>query len=179
MPTCAEAGLILWLGKDFQTKCLTQDPLTVVSNIRQNVTLRFYTLAPVKHGGFLIKYSVLPASNNATVRLQCYIAPIVSQSSVSSKFPMPHLSQQTLQVSDMNNQINAVVDQGRREDGSGREEVLSPSLTTSHFNNFMEQFPSEYGVTPPIHGVLEGDEVCERISRHEIFVFTLYRVLCH
>ncbi|CAF0928363.1 unnamed protein product [Didymodactylos carnosus] len=75
LPSCAEAGLILWMGSDYQTKCLTQDPLTVVGNVQQNVTLRFYTLNNMKHGGFLIKYSVLPVSNNATVRLQCYTAP--------------------------------------------------------------------------------------------------------
>ncbi|CAF4855367.1 unnamed protein product, partial [Rotaria sp. Silwood2] len=66
---CSESGLILWIGQDFQTKCLTQDPITIISNIQQNITFRFYTLKSIKKGGFLIKYSLLPESNNGTVRL--------------------------------------------------------------------------------------------------------------
>ncbi|CAF4829195.1 unnamed protein product, partial [Rotaria socialis] len=115
---CAEAGLILWLGQDFQTKCLTQEPLTVVSNVKQNVTLRFYTLAHAKHGGFLIKYSILPASNNATVRLQCYVAPAVKRPPLSANFPSPNLSQQQPpHPPNMNNEMNVAIDQERQEDG--------------------------------------------------------------
>lgn len=82
LPSCAEAGLFFWLGDDFQTKCSIQDPITLVGNPEQNVTLRFYTVANVRHGGFLIKYSVLPASDSATVRLQCSPGLDVSQPSL-------------------------------------------------------------------------------------------------
>ncbi|CAF4568275.1 unnamed protein product [Rotaria sp. Silwood1] len=156
LPTCAEAGLILWLGQDFQTKCLTQDPLTVVSNVQQNVTLRFYTLASVKHGGFLIKYSVLPVSNNATVRLQCYVAPAVSRPPATTKFPAPNISQQpSLHASNMNNEMNVPIDQERREGGGEREEVPSPSLVVTHPNDLIKRFPSGHDVAPPILGTLE------------------------
>jgi hypothetical protein len=84
LSTCAESGLILWLGQNFQTKCLTQDPVTLVSNEQENITLRFYTLADLKQGGFLIKYSVSPSSHNATVRLHCYAAPAFIRSSISN-----------------------------------------------------------------------------------------------
>ncbi|CAF1260994.1 unnamed protein product [Rotaria magnacalcarata] len=96
LPTCAEAGLLLWIGQDSQTKCLTQEPVTLVSSIQQNVTFRFYTLKTTnKQAGFLMKYSVLPESNNATVRLQCYVASsssssmnrsIISNSLLASKY---------------------------------------------------------------------------------------------
>ena len=82
LPSCVEAGLFFWLGDDFQTKCSIQDPITLVGNPQQNVTLRFYTVANVRHGGFLIKYSVLPASDSATVRLQCHPGLDVSQPSL-------------------------------------------------------------------------------------------------
>jgi hypothetical protein len=89
LPTCAEAGLILWFGQDFQTKCLTQNPLILISNPEQNVTLRFYTLKNLKQGGFLLKYSLSPESDNATIRLHCYAAPMISRSVVSnSSLPM-------------------------------------------------------------------------------------------
>ena len=94
----------------------TQDPLTVVSNVQQNVTLRFYTLAHAKHGGFLIKYSVLPVSNNATIRLQCYVAPAVSRPPAAANLPAPNLSQQqpSVESPDTNNVMNIGIDQGRR-----------------------------------------------------------------
>jgi hypothetical protein len=84
LPICAEAGLILWLGQDYQTKCLTQDPITILSNTQQNITLRFYTLKTNKQGGFLMKYSVLPESNNATVRLQCYATSPINRSMIAN-----------------------------------------------------------------------------------------------
>lgn len=171
LPTCAEAGLILWLGQDFQTKCLTQDPLTVVSNVQQNVTLRFYTLAQVKHGGFLIKYSVLPVSNNATIRLQCYLAPAVGRPPVSTNLPPPNLSQQSpVQIANTNNGMSVLIDQERRESGSAREEIPSSSLVATHSNDLIKRFPSGHDVAPPILGTLEEDKVCEHISRHEMFV---------
>jgi len=178
LPTCAEAGLILWLGQDFQTKCLTQDPLTVVSNVQQNVTLRFYTLAHIKHGGFLIKYSVLPVSNNATVRLQCYVAPAVNRPPPSTNLPMPNLSQEhTLQVPNTNNEVNIAIDQGGGGGigiGGGNRiegEVLRfPSLTDSHSDDLTKRVPSGHDGAPPILGILEEHKVCENVSKHEIFV---------
>ncbi|CAF0793189.1 unnamed protein product [Adineta steineri] len=162
LPTCAEAGLILWLGQDFQTKCLTQDPLTVVSNIQQNVTLRFYTLAHVKHGGFLIKYSVLPVSNNATVRLQCYVAPAVSRSPIAQNFPIENMPQQpSLHVPITNNEMNPPIDQGRGNGGEGGEdrieggEIPFPSLVATHSNDLIKRFPSAHDGAPPILGILE------------------------
>ncbi|CAF3504136.1 unnamed protein product [Rotaria socialis] len=156
LPTCAEAGLILWLGQDFQTKCLTQEPLTVVSNVKQNVTLRFYTLAHAKHGGFLIKYSILPASNNATVRLQCYVAPAVKRPPLSANFPSPNLSQQQPpHPPNMNNEMNVAIDQERQEDGGEREEIPLPPLVVTHSNDLIKRFPSGHDVAPPILGTLE------------------------
>jgi hypothetical protein len=160
LPTCAEAGLILWLGQDFQTKCLTQDPLTVVSNIQQNVTLRFYTLSHIKHGGFLIKYSVLPISNNATVRVQCYVAPAVSRPPEITNFPVPNLSQHPpLQMPNTNNEINIAVDQG------GGEGIPLPPLDATHSNDLIRRFPSEHAVVPPLTGTLEEPKVCANILR--------------
>ncbi|CAF0731287.1 unnamed protein product [Rotaria sordida] len=156
LPTCAEAGLILWLGQDFQTKCLTQDPLTVVSNIQQNVTLRFYTLAHVKHGGFLIKYSVLPVSNNGTVRLQCYVAPAVNRTPVSTNFPIPNLSKQpSLHISNMNNEMNVPIDQERRVGGGEREDIPLSSLGVTHSSDLIKRYPSDHDIAPPILGTLE------------------------
>ena len=174
LPTCAEAGLILWLGQDFQTKCLTQEPLTVVSNIQQNVTLRFYTLTNVKHGGFLIKYSVLPVSNNATVRLQCYVAPAVSRSPGSTKLSPQNLSPHSmLTMANPNNEMNIVIDQAggnsvdgnsidnsnREGEGTAGEVPLSP-LAASHSNDLIKRFPSGQDFVPPILGTLEEHKVC-------------------
>jgi hypothetical protein len=172
LPTCAEAGLILWLGQDFQTKCLTQDPLTVVSNIQQNVTLRFYTLAHAKHGGFLIKYSVLPVTNNATIRLQCYVAPAVSRPPASTNFPTPNLSQQPpLQIPGMPDGMDMMIDpQG---------DVPIPPLIVTHPNDLTKLLPSDQNDAPPILGTLEEHKVCEKISRDEVFVFLFFRRLCH
>ncbi len=155
LPTCSEAGLILWLGQDFQTKCLTQDPLTVVSNIQQNVTLRFYTLAHIKHGGFLIKYSVLPLSNNATVHLQCYVAPAVTRPPAVTNFPIPNLSQQP--SFSMSNMDNAV-------DRRGEDNVPSLPSDIIHSNDLIKHFPSERDVVPPILGTLEEHKVCDNIN---------------
>ncbi|CAF4200733.1 unnamed protein product, partial [Rotaria sp. Silwood2] len=52
-PICNEAALLLWIGQDFQTLCLQQDPITYISNIQQNITCQFYTL----------KTNILPNSN--------------------------------------------------------------------------------------------------------------------
>ncbi|UJR13503.1 hypothetical protein I4U23_000517 [Adineta vaga] len=84
LPTCAEAGLILWFGQDFQTKCLTHNPIILISTVDQNVTLRFYSLKSMKQGGFLMKYSVSPESKNATVRLRCYSSLNVTQSLITN-----------------------------------------------------------------------------------------------
>ncbi|CAF4716887.1 unnamed protein product, partial [Rotaria sp. Silwood2] len=62
------------------------DPITIISNIQQNITFRFYTLKSIKKGGFLIKYSLLPESNNGTVRLQCYVASSINRSTISNNF---------------------------------------------------------------------------------------------
>jgi len=178
LPTCAEAGLILWLGQDYQTKCLTQEPLTVVSNIQQNVTLRFYTLAHIKHGGFLIKYSVLPISNNATIRLQCYVAPAVSRPTVVTNFPIPNLSQHPeLQTPNTNNEMNIAVDQG----GGSEEVVPLPPLDTTHSNDLIKRVPSGHDVVPPMLGTFEENKVCENRSRNEVFVFFffLFRIIFH
>ncbi|CAF1190891.1 unnamed protein product [Rotaria sp. Silwood1] len=74
LPICTEAALVLWIGQDLHTKCLQQDPITFISNIQQNITFRFYTLKNNKYGGFLMKYSILPETNNGTIRLQCYLS---------------------------------------------------------------------------------------------------------
>jgi len=85
LPICTESGLILWLGQEFQTKCLKQDPVTLISNTQQNITLRFYSLKSNKQGGILMKYSVSPESNNATIRLQCYTtSTIINRSTISN-----------------------------------------------------------------------------------------------
>jgi hypothetical protein len=76
--------LILWLGQDFQTKCLKQEPVTLISNFQQNITLRFYTLKNNKQGGILMKYSLSPESDNATVRLQCYTPSAINRSTISN-----------------------------------------------------------------------------------------------
>ncbi|CAF1009657.1 unnamed protein product [Adineta steineri] len=86
LPTCAEAGLNLWFGQNFQTKCLTDNPVILIGNIQQNVTFRFYTLKNINQGGFLMKYSLSPESNNATVRLQCYATSVSNPSTVSNNF---------------------------------------------------------------------------------------------
>jgi hypothetical protein len=178
LPTCAEAGLILWLGQDFQTKCLTQDPLTVVSNIQQNVTLRFYTLAHAKHGGFLIKYSVLPVSNNATIRLQCYVAPAVSRPSASTNLPAPNLLQQpSLQLPNINHATNIGTDQGGGAgsgEGDGEEGVFLPSLPVAHMNDLIKRFPSVPDVAPPFLGTLVEHKVRESILRHKIFIYPFH-----
>ena len=180
LPTCAEAGLILWLGQDFQTKCLTQDPLTVVSNVQQNVTLRFYTLSQMKHGGFLIKYSVLPVSNNATVRLQCYVAPAVNRPPASTNLILPNLSpsQSMLPATNANSEVNILIDQassnsdGNSKDGGGGgdgEGPLSP-LAATHSNDLIKRFPSGQDFVPPIVGTLEEHKVCDSIFRYELCV---------
>lgn len=84
LPICAEAGLILWLGQDFQTKCLTQDPVTLISHFQQNITLRFYSFKSHQQGGVLMKYSVSPESDNATLRLQCSPESTASRSILSN-----------------------------------------------------------------------------------------------
>ena len=157
LPTCAEAGLILWLGQDFQTKCLTQDPLTVVSNMQQNVTLRFYTLAHIKHGGFLIKYSVLPLSNNATIRLQCYVAPAVSRAPVATNLPGINLSPQPPEpIPHLPNEMTSPVEQRN----SGENSPLPP-LDIIQSNDLINRFPSGHDVIPPpILGTLEEHKVC-------------------
>jgi hypothetical protein len=172
LPTCAEAGLILWLGDDFQTKCLTQEPLTVVSNIQQNVTLRFYTLAQIKHGGFLIKYSVLPVSNNATVHLQCYVTPAaMTRPVLSTHSSIPNLSQQTMLSSpNMNNEMNIAIDQvnsnsidnERRREAMNEQEPLSSFIVTPA-NDLIKRFPSGHDFIPPILGTLEENKVCATI----------------
>ncbi len=171
LPTCAEAGLILWLGQDFQTKCLTQDPLTVVSNVQQNVTLRFYTLAHAKHGGFLIKYSVLPVSNNATIRLQCYVAPAVSRPPAAANLPAPNLSQQqpSLEIPNTNNVMNIGIDQGGGANAGGGEMIL-PTLVVTHSNDLIKRLPSGNDVAPPFLGTLEEHKVHQNILRHKIFI---------
>ncbi len=58
--------------------------MILISNTEQNVTLRFYTLNNIKQGGFLLKYSLSPESDNATVRLHCYAAPMISRSIASN-----------------------------------------------------------------------------------------------
>lgn len=89
LPICAEAGLILWLGQDFQTKCLTQDPVTLISQYQQNITLRFYSLKSHQQGGILMKYSVSPETDNGTIRLQCSAeSTMVSRSILSQNFPI-------------------------------------------------------------------------------------------
>ena len=80
---CSEAGLILRLGEEIQTKCSTQNPLTLLGNPHQNLTLRFYSSVNVTLGGFLIKYSLTPVTNNATVRLQCQMISSVHRTSPS------------------------------------------------------------------------------------------------
>ncbi|CAF0747177.1 unnamed protein product [Adineta ricciae] len=161
LPTCAEAGLILWLGQDFQTKCLTQDPLTVVSNVQQNVTLRFYTLSHMKHGGFLIKYSVLPVSNNATVRLQCYVAPAVSRSPMSTGFPSSDLSQQPpLHIPVGDNGMNVAIDRESGAEGNDErrrigDEMPVPSFVATHSNDLIKRFPSGHDDSSSVFGTLE------------------------
>ncbi|CAF0883584.1 unnamed protein product [Rotaria sordida] len=86
LPICSEAGLLLWIGEDFQTKCLTQDPITLISNYQQNITFRFYTFKNQKQGGFLMKYYLLPQSNNATLRLQCHLTSSSNRSIISNHF---------------------------------------------------------------------------------------------
>mgnify|MGYP001044197102 FL=1 len=159
LPTCAEAGLILWLGQDFQTKCLTQDPLTVVSNVQQNVTLRFYTLANVKHGGFLIKYSVLPLSNNATVRLQCYAAPSVSRPALATNIPSQVLSQQP-SSHHLDGYHN---DRDELKNAPGSIPINMPPhiFDVTHPNELTRRIPTENGFIPSIHGALEDHKVKE------------------
>lgn len=192
LPTCAEAGLILWLGQDFQTKCLTQDPLTVVSNVQQNVTMRFYTLAHAKHGGFLIKYSVLPVSNNATVRLQCYTAPAVSRSPESANLPPPNPAQQApphIPIAD--NPMNIAIEQGgggggdegkgdHGRHGEGAEMPISPFFAT-HENDLTKRFPSGHDGASHIVGTLDGPKVCERESvfKHEVDISVCSRTPSH
>lgn len=83
LPTCPEAGLILRLGEEIQTKCSTQNPLILLGNPHQNLTLRFYSSVNVTLGGFLIKYSVTPVMSNATIRLQCQTISSVQRTSTS------------------------------------------------------------------------------------------------
>ncbi|CAF1315826.1 unnamed protein product [Adineta ricciae] len=93
LPTCAEAGLILWFGQEFQTKCLTHSPIILISTADQNVTLRFYSLKSMAQGGFLMKYSVSPESNQASVRLQCYSSSNLTRSTlpaIKSSIAMQH-----------------------------------------------------------------------------------------
>lgn len=87
LPTCAEAGLILWFGQEFQTKCLTHSPVILISTADQNVTLRFYSLKSMTQGGFLMKYSVSPESNQASVRLQCYSSSNLTRSTLPTMKP--------------------------------------------------------------------------------------------
>ena len=167
LPTCAEAGLILWLGQDFQTKCLTQDPLTVVSNVQQNVTLRFYTLAQVKHGGFLIKYSVLPVSNNATVHLQCYVAPAVSRIPGATNVPTAEPPRQQLppQAPSNSNEMNILIDQ----EGGGRGgEAPLPSFVVTQPNDLVRRFTSGRDPVPPMLGAFDEHKVRDSFSRHRL-----------
>lgn len=85
LPTCAEAGLILWFGQDFQTKCLAHNPVILIGHVDQNVTLRFYSLKHISQGGFLMKYAVSPESDNATVRLQCFAATTAPRAGITTK----------------------------------------------------------------------------------------------
>ena len=124
--------------------------------MHQNVTLRFYTLASIKQGGFLIKYSVLPLSNNATIRLQCYVAPAVSRAPIATNFSPIHPSQQpSEQILPMNNEMTIPVDQ--RNSG---ENSPSPPLDIIHSNDLIKRFPSGQDVIPPILGTLEEHKVC-------------------
>jgi hypothetical protein len=118
----------------------------------------------MKHGGFLIKYSVLPLSNNATVRLQCYVAPAVNRPPTVTNFPSPNLSQQpSLEIPNMNDDINIAVDQ--------EGEVPSLSLDVTHSNDLIKRFPSGHDVAPPILGTLEEHKVRQNITGNEMFVF--------
>lgn len=119
--TCAEAGLLLWIGQDFQTKCLTQEPITLISNLQQNIILRFYTLRNTKHGGFLMKYSASPESNNATVRLQCYLATAISRSTIKN-------SSSTLKPF---RRVQNIIDHGNEREPS----ITNPSESLKRFQD--------------------------------------------
>lgn len=124
--------------------------------MQQNVTLRFYTLAHIKHGGFLIKYSVLPLSNNATIRLQCYVAPAVSRAPVATNHPAMNLPPQpSEQIPHLTNEMTIPVEQ--RTSG---ENSPSPPLDIIHSNDLIKRFPSGHDVIPPILGTLEEHKVC-------------------
>ena len=114
LPICAEAGLILWLGQDFQTKCLIQDPVTLISQYQQNITLRFYSLKSHQQGGILMKYSVSPETDNGTIRLQCS----AESTMVSRSHYLPNLKTSSL--------ISNIVDQTDSIDLSINDENDSP-----------------------------------------------------
>ena len=101
LPTCPEAGLILRLGDEIQTKCSTQNPLTLLGNPHQNLTLRFYSSTHVNHGGFLMKYSVTPVTDNATVRLQCQT--ISTNYRTLSSLPSGQVTKQMIQQTSKSN----------------------------------------------------------------------------
>ena len=126
LPICAEAGLILWLGQDFQTKCLTQDPVTLISHFQQNITLRFYTFKSHQQGGVLMKYSVSPDSDNATVRLQCSAESSVQRSILAN-----------IKTSSM---VNSVVEQTDSIDISINDnQDSSRSLRPTAFNQTIQK----------------------------------------
>lgn len=78
LPNCSDAALLLWIGDQFQSKCQKQNPMSFIGNPHQNITLRFYSLTNVSRGGVLMKYSILPSNDNATLRLQCFSSPMSS-----------------------------------------------------------------------------------------------------
>lgn len=86
LPNCSEANLLLSIGHDFQNKCQKQNPVTLIGHIQQNITMRFFSLKHVKHGGVLMKYSVSPQSKNGSIRVQCFGSFTNNRSVVISQF---------------------------------------------------------------------------------------------
>lgn len=80
LPPCSEAGLYLSIAEDHRPKCSNQNPITLLANYQQNVTLRFYTVSNFTQGGFLLKYSTLPLNSNGTIRLECHAIQALSRS---------------------------------------------------------------------------------------------------
>lgn len=71
LPNCSEANLLLRIGHEVQNRCQKQNPVTLISQIHENITMRFFSLKNTKHGGILMKYSVSPESKNGSIRVQC------------------------------------------------------------------------------------------------------------
>ena len=95
LPTCTNAGVVLNIGDEYQTKCLIQKPITLIGNYQQNVTVRFYTVNNFTQGGFLLKYTILPLHTNGTVQLECNSMPPINQAILTkiqyqtTKLPYP------------------------------------------------------------------------------------------